>query len=316
MYTSATVFWFFLIHTCSSQLKACYQALDEELAGDFPCNPDATVSSCCASGNICSSNLYCISEMNKQNYVGTCTDKTWSSPACPFNLSSSCLLHSSFMPYQLKTTASASGAFNPSYDTFNYALNTTQCPDGTLCPFASNQNCCDKNQGVKEVHYNYTSEAIMPTDVAALTTFYAAAGYTFPTSIPSQSAPLTRPLPSTELQTAATPTLAATPSDPSLFVPASSNTSSHSDKIGLGIGIGIVLGVIISGICAILLYLYMRQRRRLHQQEDMQKDLTSPALTLVHNGSKELEDMPARSELGGLQEVHELQDFNAKGLER
>lgn len=156
----------------------------------------------------------------------------------------------------------------------------------------------------------------MPTDVAALTTFYAAAGYTFPTSIPSQSAPLTRPLPSTELQTAATPTLAATPSDPSLFVPASSNTSSHSDKIGLGIGIGIVLGVIISGICAILLYLYMRQRRRLHQQEDMQKDLTSPALTLVHNGSKELEDMPARSELGGLQEVHELQDFNAKGLER
>ena len=87
MNSFAIILWFALIPTCFSQLKACYQATDGELAGDFPCNPDANVSSCCASGNICSSNLYCISAGNQQNYVGTCTDKTWSSPACPFNLS-------------------------------------------------------------------------------------------------------------------------------------------------------------------------------------------------------------------------------------
>ena len=234
------------------------------------------------------------------------------------------------------TTASASGGFNPWYDTFNYALNTTQCPDGTLCPFASNRNCCDKNQGIKEVHYNYTRDASMPTDVAALTTFYAAAGYTFPTSIPSQSAPLSEPLSSTELHKsaplseplsstelhkAATPTPAATSSAPGLSVPASSNTSSHSDKIGLGIGIGIVVSVIVCGVGAILLYLYMRRQRRHHQQQpnqedDMQKGLTSQALTLVHDGhSKELEGTPTRSELAGLEGVHELQDFSAESLE-
>lgn len=84
-------------------------------------------------------------------------------------------------------TASASGKFNPQYDNFNYALNTTQCPDGTLCPFANNSGCCDRNQSVTEIHYSYNSSAAMPTDVAELTTFYAAAGYTFPTSIPSTS---------------------------------------------------------------------------------------------------------------------------------
>lgn len=91
MYTFSIILWSVLIHICHGQLKACYQAVNEELAGDFPCDPDANVSSCCASGNICSSNLYCVSASNHQEYVGTCTDKTWSSPACPFNLSASLL---------------------------------------------------------------------------------------------------------------------------------------------------------------------------------------------------------------------------------
>ncbi len=162
----------------------------------------------------------------------------------------------------------------------------------------------------------------MPTDVAALTTFYAAAGYIFPTSISSQSAPLSAPLPSsTELHTAVSPTHAVTSSAPGLSVPASSKTSSHSDNIGLGIGIGIAVSLIVCGVCAILLYLYMRRRRRHHQQQpsqedDLQKGLSSWALTLVHDAhSKELEGTPTRSELAGLEVVHELQDFSAKSLE-
>ena len=81
----------------------------------------------------------------------------------------------------------ASGSFDPWYDKFNYALNTTQCPDGTLCPFPKNQNCCDAGQGVKEIHYNYPSSAVMPTVVVELNSFYAAAGYTFPSRIPYTS---------------------------------------------------------------------------------------------------------------------------------
>ena len=87
----------------------------------------------------------------------------------------------------LTVTNLASGSFDPWYDKFNYALNTTQCPDGTLCPFANNQDCCDTGQGVKEIHYDYPSSAVMPTAIIELASFYAAAGYYFSTSIPYTS---------------------------------------------------------------------------------------------------------------------------------
>lgn len=185
MSTFAILLWSLLINNCFGQLKACYQAFEGEVSGDFPCNPDANVSSCCAPGNICSSNLFCISASNKQDYVGTCTDRTWSSPACPFNLSwclSLVLSYTNKVHKQLIIAVLASGPFNPYYDKFSYALNTTQCADGTLCPFASNQDCCDAKRGVTEIQYNYTTGAVMPADVLRLSSFYSAAGYAFPTA--------------------------------------------------------------------------------------------------------------------------------------
>ena len=45
------------------------------------------------------------------------------------------------------------------------------------------------------------------------------------------------------------------------------------------------------------------------------EDRASPAPTLVQDGySKELEGMPAASELEDLQQVHELQNDNARSL--
>lgn len=185
MSTFSILLLFLSVNNCFGQLKACYQAFEGEVAGDFPCNPDANVSSCCAPGNICSSNLFCISASNQQDYVGTCTDRTWSSPACPFHLNWCLLLVLSYTSKVYKPliiAALASGAFNPHYDKFSYALNTTQCADGTLCPFAGNQDCCDAKQGITEIHYNYTTGAAMPADISRLSSFYSAAGYAFPTA--------------------------------------------------------------------------------------------------------------------------------------
>ena len=88
----------------------------------------------------------------------------------------------------LTIAALAIGKFDPWYDKFNYALNTTQCADGSICPFKDNHSCCDTEQGIHEIHYNYTNKAVMPSNIFELTAFYASAGYTFPTSIPSTSA--------------------------------------------------------------------------------------------------------------------------------
>lgn len=209
---------------------------------------------------------------------------------------------------QLTTTASASGQFDPRYDKFNYALNTTQCPNGTLCPFSNNQSCCNKNLGIKEVHYNYTSSAVMPAELSELTTFYAAAGYTFPTSIPSLSTPSTGLSPSTEVYAAATPT----PTPTATLVPGSSGTR---QSVKTGLGVGITLSVLVCGVCAILLHLTVRRRRR-RQQDDIQKDPTLPTPTLAKEHQTELEGTPGRLELEALKEVYELHVDSTRSLRK
>ena len=65
---------------------------------DFPCDPDANVSSCCGGGSKCVTNLYCTSPYDQASLViGTCTDRSWESVACPFKLGQllSCYLTSS-----------------------------------------------------------------------------------------------------------------------------------------------------------------------------------------------------------------------------
>lgn len=347
MSTFVILLWSLLVNNCFGQLKACYQAFEGEVAGDFPCNPDANVSSCCAPGNICSSNLFCTSASNKQDYVGTCTDRTWSSPACPFNLSWCLLLvpsYTSKVNKPLIIAALASGAFNPYYDKFSYALNTTQCADGTLCPFPSNQDCCDAKRGVTEIQYNYTTGAVMPADVSRLSSFYSAAGYAFPTasdmsirsnivhpstshttvyytlptSIPtksiasdvverSTSSAATRYTFPTSIPSASgscfllnfeallnfktdTKTITLTASAAASSVPAKTSSS-----LGSGIGIGIALSVAVSGVCAILLGLYMH-RRPCRQRNDMLQKTASPVPRSVHGISTEMEGNP----------VHEL----------
>ena len=53
-------------------------------SGDTPCDPDAPVSACCGAGSICISNLHCYDvNLTTPNVPGTCTDQSFSDPACP-----------------------------------------------------------------------------------------------------------------------------------------------------------------------------------------------------------------------------------------
>lgn len=144
----------------------------------------------------------------------------------------------------------------------------------------------------------------MPKDVSELTTFYAAAGYTFPTSIPSSSVPFAGLPPSTEVHAAATPTPTAT------SVPASSGTP---QSVKTGLGVGITLSVLVCGVCAILLHLTVRRRRRRHQ-DDMQKGLTSQTPTVTHGYNTELEGTPGRSELEAWKQVYELHENSIRSF--
>lgn len=204
----------------------------------------------------------------------------------------------------LTAIASVSGIFDPYYDKFSYALNTTQCPDGTLCPLADNQNCCHANRGIKEIRYKYNSSAVMPKDVAELSTFYAAAGYTFPTAIP---------LPSPTTSASVNRLQAAATSAPSSSSPPYHSDLNHGDKIGLGIDI--TLGILVCVVCAILLHLFIWRLRRCHRQSDRPMEVGPPGSTSVHVNSTVLEGTPAGSELSGLQQhVYELYDDHARSI--
>ena len=53
-------------------------------SGDTPCDPDAPISACCGAGSICISNLHCYDvNITTPNVPGTCTDQSFSDPACP-----------------------------------------------------------------------------------------------------------------------------------------------------------------------------------------------------------------------------------------
>ena len=79
--------WSLLVRYSRSQLKSCYGSDGSETTL-FPCDPDAAVSSCCGPGHyLCITNLYCHDTNTNFAIIGTCTERNWSSQACPFKLS-------------------------------------------------------------------------------------------------------------------------------------------------------------------------------------------------------------------------------------
>lgn len=64
------------------------------------------------------------------------------------------------------------------FDHFKFSLNTTSCPDNTICPGPQNQSCCDAKKGKKEIDFD--NNAIIPKEMKDLSSYYEAAGYTIP----------------------------------------------------------------------------------------------------------------------------------------
>ncbi|KAI1346521.1 hypothetical protein F5Y01DRAFT_297621 [Xylaria sp. FL0043] len=62
----------------------CYYPNGEKSESDSPCNPDADASFCCSSSSdsSCLNNLLC-QDGTGRVIRGSCTDQTWTDPACP-----------------------------------------------------------------------------------------------------------------------------------------------------------------------------------------------------------------------------------------
>lgn len=135
----------------------------------FPCDPLATVSACCWTGQICLSNFQCAQANQPNNtWFGSCTDSTGKNPVCPCPGGSKCSPMNLILAFLNAITNKIELSDPPIW---------TDCSDGTRCCGGDNYTCCEKGQGKPVVVYS--SIFVIPT-------------YTTPpplSSYPSETAP-------------------------------------------------------------------------------------------------------------------------------
>ena len=111
---------------CSGHLKSCYyksSSIDNSFPWAFPCGSAPNVSTCFEGKYYCAKSSYYINGVGNR-IVGTCTDKRWQDPPCPFH----------YVRHALPSDKSRSDGANSDADgVFSFTLNTTNCNVGTFC---------------------------------------------------------------------------------------------------------------------------------------------------------------------------------------
>ncbi|KAI4241575.1 MAG: hypothetical protein LQ352_007420 [Teloschistes flavicans] len=162
-----------------------------------------------------------------------------------------------------------SGNETLNYDHFDYKLNTTICPDATVCPqnffsTADNTTCCDNHQGKTEI--NYHNDAVIPIAASDLPDYYASAGYTIPTNGVYQTATYSTFTATTRSSPISAAGATTTPTQPSTPTPSPTPaTSSLSSGAKAGIGVGAAVAVI--ALIGIAIFLWMRRKKHLRRAD-------------------------------------------------
>ncbi|KAI9041332.1 uncharacterized protein KD926_006908 [Aspergillus affinis] len=81
---AALLLLFSTIYFSVNTTAKCYKPNGDLALNDQPCFPQNPVSSCCGGSTyVCSTNNMCARYSGEHFVIGSCTDKTWNSPACP-----------------------------------------------------------------------------------------------------------------------------------------------------------------------------------------------------------------------------------------
>lgn len=202
----------------------------DDAVDDVPCDPNAQVSACCGAGSICISNLYCYdANITTPNVPGTCTDQSFTGPACPC----------------------------PPTTSLDYTYDVTFCPDGSYCCGNNNSACCSSNNGNLEIFYRNPgpipyATALLPEYYSNLRVSTKSRSTTIsPSSSSTQSPTTASPSTFATANTSPTSSQTSTSSTPTSSTPTASPTSaSHSNaengslseptKIAIGVVIPVV----------------------------------------------------------------------------
>ncbi|KAE8155136.1 hypothetical protein BDV25DRAFT_135181 [Aspergillus avenaceus] len=220
----------------------CYLPSGEVAADDQPCFPQNPVSSCCGGSTyVCSTNNMCAHYSGEYYIIGTCTDKTWNSPACPGYC---------FFRDHVHNTV------------FRCKANTYCCADGPTCNCTTGKNTYDIQDFLPAYGQLVGSSVAVNTAVVTSSLFTPrGASHTLTSAPASTTEAASSMVTNSTIQhsiTGAT-TVSETTSTPEPTTPPSSPPENNGLKIGLGVGIS--LGVVAAALFAVAWVMWRRSKK-------------------------------------------------------
>ncbi|KAE8367086.1 hypothetical protein BDV27DRAFT_124449 [Aspergillus caelatus] len=246
----------------------CYLPNGEVAPSDQPCFPQNPVSSCCGGSTyVCSTNNMCAHYSGEYFVIGSCTDKTWNSPACPGYCFFRDHIHNSV---------------------FRCSADKYCCADGPTCNCTTGINTHDI-QDFLPPYADLVGSSITINTAVVTSSLFTPIGAT---STPMTSAPASTTETSSTASTTSTRPVSTlsnvSPSPSSTGATGEENVSGNNSGMKIGLGVGISVGVVAIGLLALW---YMMWRRSKKNKPNIQTPYTqykSPS----HNQTHPLAEMP------------------------
>ncbi|GAW22810.1 hypothetical protein ANO14919_123530 [Xylariales sp. No.14919] len=269
MVLSQSLIYFRLIDAAASK---CFYPDGSEATGDSPCNPDAEVSACCGSSSdsTCLSNSLC-EDGSGRVIRGSCSDQSWSDPACPRYclgklwplISSDPKTWVSAFVVVSDPTCSRLGSKTGGEDLI--PCNNVTKDNVSYCCNDGIENCCNSGDGRFEV-LPYPTSAIATWNSGATQFMILPGVETSTTSSTSSSSTVSSTktvLASSTISLAPTTPL----SSPSAVPDTSKGDSELSTGAKIGIGVGVAGGVVLGALLAHLFWKVHKTQDALKEQQ-------------------------------------------------
>lgn len=280
----------------ASAVKACYYPDGNQQTADTPCDASAADSHCCGSKDICLSNGLCFQVGGVQSVTrGSCTDATWSSPAC----SRLCIDGTSFNSRNPESRRAAKELILACWpENGGGGCVITQAPTVSSNAGWSDLFCCmDFNITTKRCHYkNNGSDQPFPIPSAELI-FDRSSGGRNPNCTLSSARTFT--MTSTVIsETRSTGSPNPIPCTTRTAIADHETHCDQSEKLAIGAGIGIPM---LAAACAALVAFYFQKRQTTKFKLKLEKE------SKIHRQFQMIASMSTvKADTSGQQELDEI----------
>ncbi|KAB8077472.1 hypothetical protein BDV29DRAFT_168224 [Aspergillus leporis] len=246
---------------CASA-TTCYLPSGEVAPNDQPCFPQNPVSSCCGGSTyVCSKNNMCAHYSGQYFVIGSCTDKTWNSPACPGYCFFRDHVHNSV---------------------FRCSADKYCCADGPTCNYTTGINTQDIQDFLPPYADLVGSSVTVNTAIVTSSLFTPIGASSTPITSAPASTTETSTTASTTSTAPASTTTGASPSSTSSETTEGSSASGEKSSLKIGLGAGISVGAVAIGLLVLWYMLWRRSKKNRLKIQTSYTQYKSPSQSQAH----------------------------------